>query len=141
PDERLDYAIAEDRERYRIGASSPSKTPIIKKLLKKHEKDQILIIGQFLEQLNELAEEVQLPKITGQTPIAERERLYQEIREGNIKTLIVSKVANFLIGLPDANVAIQISRSFGSRQEAAQRLGRILRPKADGGSATYYTLV
>ncbi|MGB3413350.1 MAG: DNA repair helicase XPB [Microbacteriaceae bacterium] len=141
PDERLDYAIAEDRERYRIGAISPSKTPVIKKLLAKHVKDQVLIIGQFLEQLDTLAEELQLPKITGQTPIPERERLYQEFREGHIKALIVSKVANFSIDLPDANVAIQISGSFGSRQEEAQRLGRILRPKSDGGTATFYTLV
>ena len=141
PDERLNYAIAEDRERYRIGATSPSKTPVIEKLLAKHANDQVLIIGQFLEQLDDLEERLGLPKITGQTPVAERERLYQEFREGTTKALIVSKVANFSIDLPDANVAIQISGSFGSRQEEAQRLGRILRPKSDGGSATFYTLV
>jgi DNA excision repair protein ERCC-3 len=100
-----------------------------------------LVIGQYLEQLHEVAEKLDVPLITGQTPVEERERLFQGFRDGEIKTLVVSKVANFSIDLPEASVAIQISGSFGSRQEEAQRLGRLLRPKADGRAASFYTII
>jgi DNA excision repair protein ERCC-3 len=99
------------------------------------------VIGQYLEQLHEVAEKLGVPLITGQTPVEERERLFQGFRDGEIKTLVVSKVANFSIDLPEASVAIQISGSFGSRQEEAQRLGRLLRPKADGRAASFYTII
>ena len=114
---------------------------MIKALLKKHSGEPTLVIGQYLEQLHEVADALNVPLITGQTPIDERERLFQAFREGTEKTLVVSKVANFSIDLPEASVAIQISGSFGSRQEEAQRLGRLLRPKADGRAASFYTLI
>lgn len=139
--ERDHYAMAEDTERVRIAAENPAKLGTIEELLREHENDHVLIIGQYLSQLKRVQERVKAPLLTGQTPLAERERLYQAFRDGAIPVLIVSKVANFAIDLPDANVAIQISGSFGSRQEEAQRLGRILRPKSDGGQATFYSIV
>ncbi|MCL5015660.1 MAG: DEAD/DEAH box helicase [Firmicutes bacterium] len=135
------YATAEDTDRARIAASNPAKIGTIQELLAEHEGDHILIIGQYLDQLEEIRKRLRAPIITGQTPPPEREKLYQRFREGDIPVLIVSKVANFAIDLPDANVAIQVSGAFGSRQEEAQRLGRILRPKSNGGSATFYTIV
>lgn len=135
----IDYAIASQREKYRIASENPRKLPIIIKLLEKHADAQILIIGQYIAQLTEIATEIQAPVITGKMPNAEREILYNDFRMGKIKVLVVSKVANFAIDLPDASVAIQISGSFGSRQEEAQRLGRILRPKEE--SSYFYTLV
>ena len=142
PDEvRLDYAIANQDERYRLAATASVKIDVIRRLLKKHEGEPTLVIGQYLEQLHEVADALGVPLITGQTPIDERERLFQAFREGAEKTLVVSKVANFSIDLPEASVAIQISGSFGSRQEEAQRLGRLLRPKADGRAASFYTLI
>ena len=140
-DVRLDYAIANQDERYRLAATAHAKIEVISKLLKKHEGESILIIGQYLEQLHEVADALAVPVITGQTPVEERERLFQLFREQSLKTLVVSKVANFSIDLPEASVAIQISGSFGSRQEEAQRLGRLLRPKSDGRSANFYTLI
>ncbi|MCA8976755.1 MAG: helicase, partial [Planctomycetes bacterium] len=106
-----------------------------------HAADRVLIIGHYLGQLQQLATVFGLPLITGQTPTAERERLYAAFRSGELPRLVVSKVGNFAVDLPDANVAIQVSGTFGSRQEEAQRLGRVLRPKADGGAAHFYTLV
>jgi DNA excision repair protein ERCC-3 len=142
PDEvRLDYAIANQDERYRIAATASVKIDVIRRLLKKHNGEPTLVIGQYLEQLHEVADALGVPLITGQTPIDERERLFQAFRDGTEKTLVVSKVANFSIDLPEASVAIQISGSFGSRQEEAQRLGRLLRPKADGRAASFYTLI
>lgn len=142
PDEvRLDYAIANQDERYRLAATASVKIAVIRRLLKRHEGEPTLVIGQYLEQLHEVADALGVPLITGQTPIEERERLFQAFRDGFEKTLVVSKVANFSIDLPEASVAIQISGSFGSRQEEAQRLGRLLRPKADGRSASFYTLI
>jgi DNA excision repair protein ERCC-3 len=138
---RLEYAIAEEREKYRIAAENPAKLPALDTLLAKHRDDQVLVIGQYLDQLDEVVARVPAPLITGKTPTLEREKLYEAFRSGEIKLLIVSKVANFAIDLPDANVAIQISGTFGSRQEEAQRLGRILRPKADGLLAHFYSLV
>ncbi len=140
-DVRLDYAIAGQDERYRLAATAHAKIEVISKLLKKHDGESTLIIGQYLEQLHEVADALGVPVITGQTPVDERERLFQLFREQSLKTLVVSKVANFSIDLPEASVAIQISGSFGSRQEEAQRLGRLLRPKADGRSASFYTLI
>jgi len=140
-DVRLDYAIANQDERYRLAATASVKIDVIRKLLKKHDEEPTLVIGQYLGQLHEVADSLGVPLITGQTPIDERERLFQAFRDGSVKTLVVSKVANFSIDLPEASVAIQISGSFGSRQEEAQRLGRLLRPKADGRAASFYTLI
>jgi DNA excision repair protein ERCC-3 len=140
-DERLNYAIAEQDERYRLAATSKVKIPVIQKLLKRHTGEPTLIIGQYLDQIDEVANLLGVPKITGETPVNERERLFQAFREGSEPTLVVSKVANFSVDLPEASVAIQISGSYGSRQEEAQRLGRLLRPKADGRTASFYTLI
>lgn len=142
PDDlRRAYAIAPTREKYRVAAENPEKILLAEKLVERHQNDQVLIIGQYIDQLNALAEYFQAPLITGKTPNREREELYEKFRTGEVKLLIVSKVANFSIDLPDANVAIQVSGTFGSRQEEAQRLGRILRPKPDGGQAHFYSLV
>jgi len=140
-DERLNYAVSEDDSKYRIAAITPEKIKTVEKLLAKHEGEQILVIGQYLEQLHRLSDDLKAPLITGETPIKERQELYEMFRQGEIKVLIVSKVANFSIDLPEATIAIQVSGTFGSRQEEAQRLGRILRPKIDGRSATFYTVV
>jgi DNA excision repair protein ERCC-3 len=140
-DERLNYAIAEQDERYRMAATSKTKIPVIQKLIAKHKNEPTLIIGQYLDQIDEVANLLGVPKITGETSVNERERLFQAFREGTEPTLVVSKVANFSVDLPEASVAIQISGSYGSRQEEAQRLGRLLRPKADGRTASFYTLI
>ena len=140
-EERLEYAIASLDERYRLAATSPTKIAVISKLLKKHPGEPTLIIGQYLDQIAAVAGALKVPQITGETPVDERERLFQEFREGKLATLVVSKVANFSVDLPEASMAIQISGSFGSRQEEAQRLGRLLRPKADGRTASFYTLI
>ncbi|MCU1420987.1 MAG: helicase, partial [Microbacteriaceae bacterium] len=139
--ERLEYAASADDERYRLAATAPAKLGVVRELVAKHEGERILVIGQYLDQIDELAEALSAPKLTGATPIEERERLYQEFREGTTKVLVVSKVANFSVDLPEATVAIQVSGSFGSRQEEAQRLGRLLRPKESGLPANFYTLV
>src|SRR5579875_631166 len=140
-DEQLSYAMAEDREKYRLAAESPAKLTVTRFLAEKHRDDQVLIIGQYLDQLKLLAAELDAPLITGRTSNAQRQKLYEQFRRGELKRLVVSKVANFAIDLPDANVAIQVSGTFGSRQEEAQRLGRILRPKSDGGLAYFYSIV
>jgi len=140
-EERLDYAMASQDDRYRIAATSPVKIPVIQKLMKKHEGEPTLIIGQYLDQIHTVAEALNVPFITGETPVDEREVLFNDFREGRLNTLVVSKVANFSIDLPEASVAIQISGSYGSRQEEAQRLGRLLRPKGDGRTASFYTLI
>ncbi len=142
PDEhRMLYALASDRDKYSVAAQNPRKLQVAETLLTRHRHDNVLVIGQYLEQLDALAERLQVPLITGKTPTRDRERLYDQFRAGEVKRIVVSKVANFSLDLPEANVAIQVSGTFGSRQEEAQRLGRILRPKADGGPATFYTLV
>ncbi|MBW4840845.1 MAG: DEAD/DEAH box helicase [Paenibacillaceae bacterium] len=135
------YVQAEGREKFRIAAENPYKNEIVRRLLDRHRDRQVLIIGQYLDQLQSMARDLQVPLITGSTPQAERGELFQAFRDGELPVLVVSKVANFAVDLPDASVAIQISGSFGSRQEEAQRLGRILRPKRDGGRAYFYTLV
>jgi len=140
-EERLHYAISAQDERYRIAATSPVKIETIKKLMTRHAGEPTLVIGQYLDQIHSVSEALGVPEITGETPIDERERLFQAFREGTEPTLVVSKVANFSIDLPEASVAIQISGSYGSRQEEAQRLGRLLRPKADGRAASFYTLI
>ena len=139
--ERFDYSVAEDQDRYRLAASASTKQQVAKRIIEKHPGESVLVIGQYIDQLEDFAEALQADLITGQTPVDERERLFGAFRSGEIKLLVVSKVANFSVDLPDASVAIQISGSFGSRQEEAQRLGRLLRPKGDGLTASFYTLV
>jgi DNA excision repair protein ERCC-3 len=138
---KLQYSVASDREKFRIASENSRKMEFVKELIDSHADSHILIIGQYISQLEEFSKRFDFPLITGSTPINEREDLYNKFKTGEIKTLIVSKVANFSIDLPDANVAIQISGTFGSRQEEAQRLGRILRPKQDDNSAHFYTII
>lgn len=140
-DERMTYALADPEISYRVGATAISKIAVVEELVARHGDDQVLVIGQFIEQLESLAAHLDAPIITGKTPTRERERLYAAFRSGEVRHLVVSKVANFSIDLPDASVAIQVSGTFGSRQEEAQRLGRVLRPKPDGKEAVFYTVV
>ena len=139
--ERLAYATAEPENKYRHCATTVTKRKIVEELVKHHADDQVLVIGQYIDQLDELQQVLNVPIIKGDTPIKEREHLFNLFRQGKIKCLVVSKVANFSIDLPEASVAIQVSGAFGSRQEEAQRLGRILRPKADGRTARFYSVV
>ncbi len=139
--ERMEYAVAEPEDRYRVGATARTKLPVVRALVERHRGDQVLVIGAYLDQLDTLGAELDAPIIQGSTTNRERERLFDAFRTGEISTLVVSKVANFSIDLPEASVAIQVSGTFGSRQEEAQRLGRVLRPKADGGTAHFYTVV
>ncbi|WP_407447303.1 DEAD/DEAH box helicase [Fibrobacter sp.] len=140
---KMKYALAPVREKITLASTNPEKTDIVKRLLAHFDKpdDRVLIIGQYIDQLEKLTQELEIPLITGKTPNKERERLYAAFRKGEQKNLMVSKVGNFAIDLPDANILIQISGTFGSRQEEAQRLGRILRPKSDGGTAHFYSIV
>lgn len=140
---RTDYAVAGKREQYRMASENPAKLPVIKGLVERHQGDSIMIIGQYLDQLDMLSREFNAPIITGKTPNKEREDIYRRFKDREIKLIIVSKVANFAIDLPDANVAIQVSGTFGSRQEEAQRLGRVLRPKGEGAEnvAHFYSVV
>ena len=140
-EERLLYATAEPENRYRACATTRTKRNVVEALVKKHAGEQILVIGQYIDQLDELSETLGVPLIKGDTPIKEREILFNKFRSGEITCLVVSKVANFSIDLPDATIAIQVSGAFGSRQEEAQRLGRILRPKSDGRSAKFYSVI
>jgi DNA excision repair protein ERCC-3 len=126
---KIPYATATPREKYRIAAENPAKENIVLQLIENHPQEHILVIGQYLTQLNSLAKLLNAPLITGKTPNAERDKIYTGFRRGEIRLIVVSKVANFAIDLPDASMAVQVSGSFGSRQEEAQRLGRILRPK------------
>jgi DNA excision repair protein ERCC-3 len=139
--ERLLYATAEPEEKYRYCATTKTKSEVVQELVAYHANEQILVIGQYITQLDELSETLGVPLIKGDTPVKERERLFAAFRTGEITCLVVSKVANFSIDLPDATIAIQVSGAFGSRQEEAQRLGRILRPKSDGRSAKFYSVV
>ncbi|WP_299050418.1 DNA repair helicase XPB [uncultured Nocardioides sp.] len=139
--ERLVYATSEPEERYRLAATTAQKTRVVKQLVDRHPEAPTLVIGQFIDQLDELAEALDAPVIKGETPVKERQRLFEAFRTGEERLLVVSKVANFSIDLPGAEVAIQVSGSFGSRQEEAQRLGRLLRPKSDGRTARFYTVV
>jgi DNA excision repair protein ERCC-3 len=139
--ERMAYATAEPEEKYRYAATASGKNRVVERLVAKHAGEQVLVIGQYLDQLHELRDHLGADLITGETTVRERQRLFDAFRSGEISTLIVSKVANFSIDLPEAAVAIQVSGSFGSRQEEAQRLGRIMRPKGDGRTAHFYTVV
>jgi DNA excision repair protein ERCC-3 len=139
--ERLAYATAEPENRYRSCATTRTKRDVVEALVEKHSDDQVLVIGQYIDQLDELSEVLGAPLIKGETPVKEREVLFNKFRTGEIKCLVVSKVANFSIDLPDATIAIQVSGAFGSRQEEAQRLGRILRPKSDGRGAKFYSVI
>ena len=140
-DERMAYATAETKQRYRIAATSRGKDAVVDKLLARHQGEQVLIIGAYVEQLEGIAARTNAPLVHGTTSTKKREEAFDAFRSGEISTLVVSKVANFSIDLPDAAVGIQVSATFGSRQEEAQRLGRLLRPKADGGGALFYTVV
>ncbi|MEU5911281.1 DNA repair helicase XPB [Micromonospora sp. NPDC047527] len=139
--ERMSYATAEAEERYRMAATARTKLPVVKALVDRHPDDQVLVIGAYIDQLHQLGEYLDAPIIQGSTTNKERERLFDAFRTGEIRTLVISKVGNFSIDLPEAAVAIQVSGTFGSRQEEAQRLGRVLRPKADGRQAHFYTVV
>ena len=138
--ERLAYATAEPEDRYRFASSTPSKTRVVQELVERHRGEQVLVIGQYIDQLDDLAARLDAPVIKGDTTVKERERLFQDFRTGEVSLLVVSKVANFSVDLPEATVAIQVSGTFGSRQEEAQRLGRVLRPKADGRTARFYAV-
>jgi len=140
-EDRGKYVLANNRQKFRIASENRFKIDIVKGLVNRHRGDLILIIGQYLDQLRNLQRELGVPLITGKTQSREREDLYGKFRRGEIPVLIVSKVGNFAVDLPDANVAIQVSGTFGSRQEEAQRLGRILRPKQGGGRAVFYSVV
>lgn len=135
----IDYAVANSREKHRISSENPDKLPVVQKIIEKYQDDKILVIGQYLSQLEEIAKILNVPIITGKTPNAQRDIIYNDFRAGKIRVLVVSKVANFAIDLPDASIAIQISGTFGSRQEEAQRLGRILRPKER--ESKFFTLI
>jgi DNA excision repair protein ERCC-3 len=139
--QRLAYATAEPEERYRLAACTPQKSDVVRRLVDKHAGQPTLVIGQYIDQLDELGEALDAPVIKGETTVKERQRLFAAFRSGELRLLVVSKVANFSIDLPSAEVAIQVSGSFGSRQEEAQRLGRILRPKTEGQTAHFYTVV
>ncbi|MDG4778773.1 DEAD/DEAH box helicase [Micromonospora sp. WMMD961] len=139
--ERMSYATAEAEERYRMAATARTKLPVVRALVERHPEDQVLVIGAYIDQLHQLGEYLDAPIIQGSTTNKERERLFDAFRSGSLRTLVISKVGNFSIDLPEAAVAIQVSGTFGSRQEEAQRLGRVLRPKADGRQAHFYTVV
>lgn len=137
--QEIDYAVAGTREKHKIASMNPEKLPVVSQIIKKFPDDKILVIGQYLQQLDEIVKELGCPIITGKTPTVERDCIYNDFREGKIRVLVVSKVANFAIDLPDASLAIQVSGTFGSRQEEAQRLGRILRPKER--KSRFFTLI
>ncbi len=140
-EQRLTYLSLPSRDQFRLASENPDKLAVLQRILARHASDHVLVIGQYLDQIEAMARAIDAPLIVGKTPTAERERLYRDFKEGRIPVLVVSKVGNFAIDLPDANVAVQVSGTFGSRQEEAQRLGRILRPKSGGVPATFYSLV
>ncbi len=138
---RMDYAVAPKKEKFRIASENPLKIDVARDLLARHPDDAVLIIGMYVGQLQALARELEIPVMTGSTTQRRRDELFDKFRSGGLRRLAVSKVANFAVDLPDASVAIQISGTFGSRQEEAQRLGRILRPKPGANQAAFYTIV
>ena len=138
---RMAYATAEPDERYRLAACAAEKLPVVERLVERHRGEPTLVIGQYLDQLDEIVDRLGADLITGETSVTERQRLFAAFRTGEIDLLVVSKVANFSVDLPEASVAIQVSGTFGSRQEEAQRLGRVMRPKGDGRTAHFYTIV
>jgi DNA excision repair protein ERCC-3 len=135
------YAMTEPKQRHRVAATATEKVAVVEALVDRHPDEQILVIGQYLEQLREIADRLGAPLLTGQTSQSTRDRLFTDMRAGRLRVLVVSKIANFSIDLPEVSVAIQVSGQYGSRQEEAQRLGRIVRPKAAGGAASFYTIV
>jgi DNA excision repair protein ERCC-3 len=139
--DRMTYAVAEPEDKYRLAATAAGKNRVVEQIVDQHPDDQVLVIGQYLDQLEELAAHLDAPLITGATTVRERQRLFDAFRSGEVTRLVVSKVANFSIDLPEASVAVQVSGSFGSRQEEAQRLGRVMRPKHDGRTAHFYAVV
>ncbi len=142
-EQKMQYALAQTRDKITIASTNPQKDDVVKKLIETYDEpeDRILIIGQYIDQLQKLSEKLEIPLITGKTPNKERDRLYGDFRKGTLRNLMISKVGNFAIDLPDASILIQISGTFGSRQEEAQRLGRVLRPKEDGRPAHFFSLV
>lgn len=140
-DSLAEYAIADKKHKFRIASSNPCKIPALQQLLELHRDEQVLIIGMYLNQIKPLAAVLDIPIVDGSTPQTKRDQLFAEFRSGKISTLVLSKVGNFSLDLPEASVAIQISGMFGSRQEEAQRLGRILRPKKKGGDAHFYSII
>jgi DNA excision repair protein ERCC-3 len=138
---RMPYAVADRRQKFRLASENPDKLDVVREILQQHSGEPTLVIGMYVEQLNEIAKQLDVPVITGTTSQLKRDRLFEDFKSGRLQTLVVSKVANFAVDLPDASVAIQISGTFGSRQEEAQRLGRILRPKAGQNQAHFYTIV
>jgi DNA excision repair protein ERCC-3 len=141
PERRMEYALADRRSQFRIAAENPAKMTRLRRLLEQHSNGRVLIIGEYLAQVEAIAKEVDAPLVTGKTPQGERERVYDRFRRNELHCIVLSKVGNFAIDLPDADILIQVSGMFGSRQEEAQRLGRILRPKGDGRRAHFFTLV
>ncbi len=139
--ERMAYATAEPEERYRMASTARTKLPVVRALVRRHPDEQVLVIGGYIDQLHALAEYLGAPVVEGATTTKQRERLFDEFRAGTLRTLVISRVGNFSIDLPEAAVAIQVSGTFGSRQEEAQRLGRVLRPKSDGRQAHFYAVV
>jgi len=135
------WASQPPRRRHRVAAENPRKIQVSETLLEQHSDDQVLIIGTYVDQLNAIAKQLKVPVITGKTSQKKRDKIFTDFRNGVESVLVVSKVANFAVDLPDASVAIQVSGTFGSRQEEAQRLGRLLRPKSNGSQASFYTLV
>lgn len=140
-EQRMEYAVTPQRQKASFAAQNPAKIPVLEQILARHTEDNVLIIGTYINQLEAIATALNVPVLTGKTGVRKREKLYQQFREGEINRLVVSKVANFSIDLPDANVGIEVSGTFGSRQEEAQRLGRLLRPKSNGQEAHFYSLV
>jgi DNA excision repair protein ERCC-3 len=138
---RMEYALAERRHQFRVAAENPAKRVHLRELLGQYPEGRILVIGEYIDQVTAIAKEIGAPLVMGKTPQAERERIYKRFRNGELHCIVLSKVGNFAIDLPDADVLIQVSGAFGSRQEEAQRLGRVLRPKIDGRAAHFFTLV
>src|ERR1035437_6047793 len=138
---RFEYAVAPARQKFRIASENPEKLKVVRRLLERHADTPTLIIGMYVEQIKQMAEELNIPILTGSTPQKTRDAVYAEFKAGRLRQLVVSKIANFSVDLPDAGVAIQISGTFGSRQEEAQRLGRVLRPKPGENQAHFYSIV
>ena len=138
---RMEYALANRRAQFRIAAENPAKMSRLRQLLNQHEDGRVLVIGEYIDQVEAIAQAIGAPLVTGKTPQAEREQIYDRFRHNDLRRIVLSRVGNFAIDLPDADVLIQVSGMYGSRQEEAQRLGRILRPKADGRAAHFFTLV
>ena len=138
---RMDYALADARTKPRVAAENPDKFPLVEQILQRHMNEPALVIGTYVEQIERIAHRLGVPVLTGSTPQRKRDQAYADFKAGRLKVLAVSKVANFSLDLPDASLAIQVSGTFGSRQEEAQRLGRILRPKSGENQAHFYTLV